>query len=525
MDSLLNGLVQNGTAFQELGLNAQQSAVLMGQLETSGANSETVMQGLRKALKNAAKEGIPFDQALTDLQNTIQNGTGSMDGLTAAYDLFGKSGDQIYGAIKSGTIDFAALGQAAADASGSVENTFNETLDPADKFRMMMNDLKVVGYEVGATLLESFGPTLEKIAGYLTTLAEKWKGLSPGMQDMIVKGALIAAALGPVISIIGRLTVGIGGLITKIPTLIGLFSKVGVAFKALSSLLMTNPWMLVAAAAIAAIVLIVKNWDKIKEFFAKLWEDIKEIASVAWGAIKEAVVNAWNGIKETAQGIWEGIKAFFVGILEGIKAVFTTAWSAIKVGATTVFNGLKTFFTTIFNAYKTIFSTAFKAIKGIASTAFNAIKTVITAPIRGAMEVIKKIVDKIKSFFNFKIKLPKIKLPHFSIHPKGWKLGDLLEGSIPSLSIDWYAKGGIFKSPSVIGVGEKGPEAVLPIEKLNEMLNGMADNIVNGITMGMALQGAGQGGDVTIPIYLYPSGPKMGEETVKMYDTYKKILG
>ena len=57
------------------------------------------------------------------------------------------------------------------------------------------------------------------------------------------------------------------------------------------------------------------------------------------------------------------------------------------------------------------------------------------------------------------------------------------------------------------------------------MMIGMADSIVNGIGQTMALQAAGQSGEITIPIYLYPSGPKMGEETVKMYDTYKRILG
>ena len=51
----------------------------------------------------------------------------------------------------------------------------------------------------------------------------------------------------------------------------------------------------------------------------------------------------------------------------------------------------------------------------------------------------------------------------------------------------------------------------------------MADSIVNGVNQGLAM--AGGGGDIVIPIYLYPSGPKMGEETVKMYDTYKRQLG
>ena len=167
----------------------------------------------------------------------------------------------------------------------------------------------------------------------------------------------------------------------------------------------------------------------------------------------------------------------------------------------------------------------FTALRTAVSNIFNGIKDKMLAPIIKARDMIKKIIEKIKGFFNFKAKIPHIKLPHFAIHPKGWSLGDLLEGVIPSLGIDWYAQGGIFKSPRVIGVGEAGPEAVLPIEKLNGMMMAMADSIVNGVSTSMALQGAGGAGTITIPIYLYPNGPKMGEETVKMYDKYKRILG
>lgn len=176
-------------------------------------------------------------------------------------------------------------------------------------------------------------------------------------------------------------------------------------------------------------------------------------------------------------------------------------------------------------AFKDGLVQTFTALKNTISTIFKAIGEAIIWPYKKAWEVIKAVVEKIKSVFDFKVKLPKIKLPHFSIQPKGWQLGDLLKGKIPSLGIEWYKKGGIFNSPSVIGVGEAGPEAVLPIDKLQVMMAQMADSIVNGISMNMALQGAGAGGDVTIPIYLYPSGPKMGEETVKMYDQYKRILG
>ena len=177
----------------------------------------------------------------------------------------------------------------------------------------------------------------------------------------------------------------------------------------------------------------------------------------------------------------------------------------------------------LYKNWDTIKEKASALVSHIKNT-FNKVKEAITAPIQAAKDFVKRMIDKIKSFFSFKVSLPHIKLPHFSIKPKGWKIGDLLKGSIPSLGIDWYAKGGIFNNPSIIGVGEAGPEAVLPIDKLNTMMIGMADNIVNGLSMAMTMQGGG-GGDITMPIYLYPSGPKMGEEIVKSYDTYKKILG
>ena len=131
MDALTSGLIQNGAAFQEMGLSIDQATVFMGQMEKSGANSETVMQGLRKAMKNATEDGIPLNQALADLQNTIKNGKGSMDGLTASYDLFGKSGDQIYAAVKNGTVDFTALASSQsilADSADSVGKAYEGTI-------------------------------------------------------------------------------------------------------------------------------------------------------------------------------------------------------------------------------------------------------------------------------------------------------------------------------------------------------------------------------------------------------------
>ena len=206
--------------------------------------------------------------------------------------------------------------------------------------------------------------------------------------------------------------------------------------------------------------------------------------------------------------------AIAIGVLlyknwDKIKAYMAKIWDAIKAKALKFKEG-------VVNAFKSIGQT----IKTIVSKWFS----IITWPYRKAWDLIQKIVSKIKDVFNFDFKLPKIKLPHFSIQPPGWKLSDLLEGSIPSLDIAWYAKGGIMTKPTLFGGGENGEEGVIPLDPFWAKLDAMADNIVNGVAT-VAAAGAGGYGDVHLDVYLYPNSTKMMEETVHMYDRGKKILG
>lgn len=81
-----------------------------------------------------------------------------------------------------------------------------------------------------------------------------------------------------------------------------------------------------------------------------------------------------------------------------------------------------------------------------------------------------KLIAKVKAAFKFNVSLPKIALPHFSIVPSGWKLGDLLKGSIPKLSISWHQDGKILDKPTLLhGAGENGAEAIIPLDKKPKM--------------------------------------------------------
>ena len=211
-----------------------------------------------------------------------------------------------------------------------------------------------------------------------------------------------------------------------------------------------------------------------------------------------------------------GIAIAIIGGLIAVGVILYKNWDKIKAKASELKDNVVKKFTALKIAVKVI---------------FGHIKDAMLAPIKKAAETIKGLIQKIKNFFKFKVSLPKIKLPHFSIQPKGWQLGDLLKGSIPSLGIDWHEDGIIFKKPTVVGkhgFGEAGPEATMPLDTLWDQMDGMfarmADSIVNGMSLALAAQNAGMRGDIVLPIYLYPSGPKMGEETVKMYDLYSGRL-
>ena len=126
-------------------------------------------------------------------------------------------------------------------------------------------------------------------------------------------------------------------------------------------------------------------------------------------------------------------------------------------------------------------------LKNKVVAAFNEFKTkvasiwsAITAPITKAVTTIQNAINKIKSIVNgAKLSLPHFKLPHFNITSGKlpWGIGG--KGTPPKISVSWYAEGGIFDSASLIGVGEKGPEAVVPLDKFWDKLDNMSTGETN----------------------------------------------
>jgi len=135
-------------------------------------------------------------------------------------------------------------------------------------------------------------------------------------------------------------------------------------------------------------------------------------------------------------------------------------------------------------AFKDAVILTFNNLKAQVTTTFNNIKTAIVTPIQTAIDKAKAIIDKVKSWFPIKVGnlLSGLKLPHFKLTGEF----SLKNKTVPHLSVDWYKTGGIFDSPSVIGVGEAGAEAVVPLDKLWNKL----DQMQGGTTINININGA-----------------------------------
>lgn len=210
-------------------------------------------------------------------------------------------------------------------------------------------------------------------------------------------------------------------------------------------------------------------WNVVSTVFQTIFEVISTIMNAIWTVISTVWNTIYSVISTVVNAIWNVISNVFNTVWNVISTIF----NGIKNTISNVWNTISSIVSSVVNTIKNTISNVFNSVKNTVSNVWNGIMNAIKTPIEKARDIVKGAIDSIKGLFNFKFEWPKLKMPHFGISPKGWKMGDLLKGSIPKLAIDWYAKGAIFDKPTLFGtdngvkgVGEAGPEAVAPISEL-----------------------------------------------------------
>ena len=250
-----------------------------------------------------------------------------------------------------------------------------------------------------------------------------------------------------------------------------------------------------------------EKWDELKEDAKEKFEEAKENMTNAMSEAKKDIDQTLSNMKTAYEEHGGGIQGIAAAAMEGVKGHYNTAFNFIDNLTGGKLSDIKEKFDTKMGEVKDKVEGALEKVKGFFSdklgNAFNTVKDKMTNiynwikdKIEGARDKVRDAIDKIKGFFNFEFKWPKIPMPHFSISPSGWKIGDLLKGSIPKLSISWYAKGGVFDSPTLFGygngalggLGEQGAEAIVPLEKNTEWLDRIAERLGAGSNRPVVLQ-------------------------------------
>ena len=230
VSSLSKQVYANAAQFKEMGLSAYDAAAFLGQADMAGIEASTMLQGLKKAMVSATDQGISLDDALAAFSETMNSNASDTDKLALAYDLFGtRAGAAIYNAVMTGQLSLADFQTYLTGYENSVSTTFENTLDPMDQAAVALNQLKIIGADLFATVAPALTTALEGLSSVLGSISAWWDGLSPKTQEWIVKLIMLAAAIGPILIIGGQLVNSVTSIGGAVGGIIGKFTSFGTA--------------------------------------------------------------------------------------------------------------------------------------------------------------------------------------------------------------------------------------------------------------------------------------------------------
>lgn len=491
IDKLSDALTTNAAGLSEMGYSLADSIFLMANFEKNGVDSASAMTGLKKALAESYKSGRPVAEILGELERDLRDTSKSTDAASAAMELFGsRAGGTLVKAIQDGRLSFADLGQEITDFGGNVDTTFTETLNPIDNFQQVMNGLK----ETGADLVQSAGPMLldlaQRAAKVVKDLSDAWNSLDESQKEQIIKMAAIAAAAGPLLTIGGKATSGIGSLVQSGGNLVQMMGKLapslgsatgamgGMGGSAAAAGASLGAILPVAAAVVAGIALLTgafitayKTDDEFASSVNTSWAEIKksimdtiETVRPAWEAFSQLLAPVFIAAMDSIKRTIDNLRMNIQGWIDIIGGIFSGDWGRVWTGA----------------------------------------KEVVASSINMIISTVERMRDTIEGIFKkLDLKIPHIKLPHFKV--------ESTDGfGLPKFKIDWYAKAmergirldgaTIFgaNGNKMLGGGEAGPEWVVGENSLMGMIrsavNGTGYTAGNTVTIGetnIYINGAG----------------------------------
>lgn len=507
-------------AFRALNMSFGDAVTVFANLEKQTGDAASVMAGLNKLVINAAKDGKSAGEAMDEFQERIRGAKDTTEATSIAMEYFGnKAAPRIVQGIMDGTLAFDEWAGAAVDATGTVTDTFDSTLDSVDRAQVAVQNLKLAAGETIDQFLSEHGPQIEAM---LTNLSENVLPVVSGVISGIMNGVswfidnlpiitTLVLALGAALAYIAVQQLGIQGITSALMGLQVVQKLVTAAQWLMNAAMSANPIGLVIIAITALVAAFVILWNKsegFREFWIGLWEKIKAAAAAvaewftqAWTDVMNWFKGAWETISTVATTAWETIKAVWAAVsswfngnvVQPVVGFFTGLWDTVSNGAKNAWSAIKNAFSAVKTWFADTFGAAWQAIKDKFKSwgdfwgglwtkikdKFSAIGTSISDAISGSVRSgLNGVISSIESIINSGIRLINGAIGLIN------KIPGVSVGSLGYLSLPRLARGGVLAKGQVGLLEGSGAEAVVPLDKnkywvaavANEMRNQLSGN-------------------------------------------------
>lgn len=392
IDKLTEMLTKYGAPMRQLGFDTQQSIALFAQWEKAGVNTEIAFSGMKKAISNWSSSGkdarVEFTKTLKEIERcpTLAKAT------TKAIEIFGaKAGPDLADAIKGGRFSVEEMTKVVENAGGIVEQSFSDMEDPIDKSKVALNNLKLVGADLGNEIQGTLAPVLEMLSDVLKSIFTWFKSLDPSIKQFIVVVGLLLLAIGPLIIVIGTLVSAFGNIMLALTPLIGAVNQAGGIISFLSSSLggLLSPIGAVIAIIALLTATFIDLWNTSEDFrnaVIEIWNSISSVMKTLYDTVlkpildmlKIAIIDVWNS---SLKPLWDSWKSFVYSIIQ-------------------LMNDLLKKIQPILNWFIQTFGPLFVGVFSASIIGIRAAIGTITSIIEGLLNSVKLIVNGMKQVFN-----------------------------------------------------------------------------------------------------------------------------
>lgn len=522
-------LGQNGIEIEKMQTGMKTLTANMDSAISGNENMASAFDSLGVSITNADGSMRGQEETMNDVILKLADMPNGTEKARLATELFGKAGVELMPMLNNGAAGIEELkershelGLVMSDEAVNAGVVFGDTLDD------VKDSLGMVATKVGSEIMPIVQQMLDWILANMPT---------------------IQSVTSKVFEVIGKVVTGAGDVFNAVllPAFQLVFDWVQANWPMIQEVMrnvfenMRIAWEETLRPVFDALIGVLQTvWD----VFMVAWPSIQTVFGIAFEAMKlawelllkpaiDALVEIVNFLKQKFDENMPAIQEIFQAMAQTIQWAWESylkpAFEAIGAILSWVYDAFQTYILPVVGLVIDWFGqialgigdrmkvaqsqvdTAVQGIKGFFDGLgqkkddvvrwFEEMRSGISDKINAARDAVSTAVEAIKGFFNFTFSWPSIPMPSFAITPSGWKIGDLLKGSIPDLSIAWNAAGGIFTKPTIFdtanglqGVGEAGPEAILPLSKLPELLgldkqqgqsidySRMADAIVSAIS-------------------------------------------